>query len=144
MNARHGRRLIAAVVSAALAAAAVASLAQTADNCLVGFFDPDFGFEGSACGVPVARVCTFQLQLCVNREPEEDEMCIPGAIDRVKVKARRCASRAPGRGRAHCGGVRNLRVTPSGDAFACGQLATLKVNAKRQGKGNVTLDECEI
>jgi hypothetical protein len=62
-------------------------------------------------------VCFFALQLCLNRV---EEGCSPVAFSTKTIRAT-----------GHCGGVRNLQVSPAGTTPTCGEIALVKVQSPR-------------
>jgi len=69
---------------------------------------------GSAEGGETPKpVCFFALQLCLNHV---EDGCSPAAFSTKKIRAT-----------GHCGGVRNLQVSPAGTASTCGEIALVKV-----------------
>ena len=74
-------------------------------------------------------VCFFALQLCLNHV---EEGCSPAAFSAKTIRAT-----------GHCGGVRNLQVSPAGTTSTCGEIALVKVRTSLSSHPPVT-GKCKI
>ncbi len=74
-------------------------------------------------------LCFFALQLCLNHV---EEGCSPAAFSTKKIRAT-----------GHCGGVRNLQVSPAGTTSTCGEIALVKVRTSLSSHPPVT-GKCKI
>ncbi len=73
--------------------------------------------------------CFFALQLCSNRV---EDRCRPAEFRTKKIRAT-----------GHCGGLRNLQVSPSGATPTCGEIAVVKVRTSFSSHPLVT-GKCKI
>jgi hypothetical protein len=106
----------------------VATTCLAQSECLVVVLDAG-GREpadGTHCRVAQDRVCTFQLQACVNQAAAGCD----AAPLKKKIKAK-----------GSCAGTGRLRVKPQADAAVCGTLVDVRVKTKKKGtrEGRCTL-----
>jgi hypothetical protein len=107
-----------AVLSALAALAAGPCLAQ--NECLVEVRDAAGRqrADGAHCREAQDRVCTFQLQACVN---QASAGCA-GAPVKKKIKAK-----------GKCAGAAKLQVRPDASNPVCGALVDVRVKTKKKG-----------
>src|SRR2546427_8656656 len=122
----NGVRVSAAtlVVAFASAVALVALSPRTsrAQECLLEFREQTSGLAvtdgASLCQTASGKLCTFNLQVCVNTDG-----CTPVDLKHKNIRAK-----------GHCGPVGRVHARGNGTSSVCGGFAGVKVRLKKHGR----------
>ncbi len=122
----NGARTSAAALDVAFALAvalvALSPRASRAQECLLRFKEQTSGAAvadgASLCQTASGKLCTFNLQVCVNTEG-----CTPVDLKHKNIRAS-----------GHCGPVGKVHAKGNGTSSVCGGFAGVKVRLKNHGK----------
>jgi hypothetical protein len=113
--------LVVAFVSA-VALVALSTQASRAQECLLEFREQTSGLAvtdgASLCQTATDKLCTFNLQVCVNTEG-----CTPVDLKHKNIRAS-----------GHCGPVGKVHAKANGTTSLCGAFAGVKVRLKKHGQ----------